>query len=330
MPSRLSLRIILPCLRTARVAVAMTMSMAVAMPQVATAQASQGAAPGLSQSTAPGGAAGSTTGPATATTAADGTIAPDPPSEDAFVKAVEDARATYVTGLNDLVRGVARPRRAEALCRQLPKGRVENWFGKVVVLTSSPGGKGVVAIEIAPKVTLSTNRTDAADEKDKTLIDPRSPLFAYAAVLAAGDRVQFSGTLLPATEDCFKEVGKDVMTSMSSPEFIIRFDALKKVIPPSANAVMSGQAKAMSIAQSSDYVRDAVDIIASGVACGADNRRVFAIIIKVLIKATAGQSPDQRDALIGLMFTPPSASTQNKDNCTAKLSALDRLEAEAS
>jgi hypothetical protein len=267
---------------------------------------------------------------APAASPAEGTIAPNPPVEDAFIKAVEEARATYVGGLNDLVRGVARPRRAEALCRVVPKGRVENWVGKVVVLGSSPGGKGVVAIEVAPKVTLSTNRTDAIDDKDKTLIDPRSPLFAYAAVLAVGDRVQFSGTLLPGTDDCFKEVGKDVMTSMSSPEFVVRFDALKKVIPPSANAVMSGQAKAMSIAQSSDYVRDSVDIIAAGVACGADNRRVFAIIIKVLIKATAGQPPDQRDALIGLMFTPPSASTQNKENCDAKLSALDRLEAEAS
>jgi hypothetical protein len=299
----------LRCHPAARVAGILMLLALLAMPELARGQAAPApAAPAL----------------------AEGTIAPNPPVEDAFIKAVEDARATYVTGLNDLVRGVARPRRAEALCRILPKGRVENWVGKVVVLGSSPGGKGVVAIEITSKVTLSTNRTDAIDEKDKTLIDPRSPLFAYAAVLAVGDRVQFSGTLLPGTEDCFKEVGKDVMTSMSSPEFVIRFDALKKLVPPSANAVLSGQAKAMSIAQSSDYVRDSVDVIASGVACGADNRRVFAIIIKVLIKATAGQPPDQRDALIGLMFTPPSASTQNKENCDAKLSALDRLEAEAS
>ena len=155
-------------------------------------------------------------------------------------------------------------------------------------------------------------------------------MFAYAAVLAVGDRVQFSGTVLPGPDDCFKEVGKDTMTSMSTPEFIIRFDALKKVVPPSANAVLSGQARAMSIAQSSDYVRDAVDIIAGGVACGAENRRVFAIIIKVLIKASAGQPPDQRDALIGLMFTPPSPTSQSKENCEGKLSALDRLETEAS
>jgi hypothetical protein len=257
------------------------------------------------------------------------TMVPTPPAEDAFIKAVDDSRATYVGGLNDLVRGVARPRRAEALCRILPKGRIDNWVGKVAVLGSSPGGRGVVSIEIAPKLTLATNRNEAADEKDKTLIDVRAPLFAYAAVLAVGDRVQFSGTLLPGTEDCFKEVGKDIMTTMSSPEFIIRLDALKKVIPPSANQVLSGQAKAMSIAQSSDYVRDSVDIIAGGVACGAENRRVFALIIKILIRATAGQPNDQRDALIGLMFTPPSQSAQTKENCDAKMAALDRLEAEA-
>lgn len=271
------------------------------------------------------------TGAACAQAAVDSsTMVPNPASEDAFIKAVEDSRTAFIGGLNDMVRGVARPRRAEALCRVLPKGRADNWVGKVAVLGSSPGGRGVVAIEIAPKVLVSTNRAEPADDKDKTLIDAKSPLFAYAAVLAVGDRVQFSGTLLPGSEDCFKEVGKDIMTTMSSPEFIIRLDAMKKVIPPSANQVLSGQAKPMSIAQSSDYVRDSVDIIASGVACGAENRRVFAIIIKVLIRATAGQPGDQRDALIGLMFTPPSASTQNKENCEGKLAALDRLETEAS
>ena len=259
-----------------------------------------------------------------------GTLAPAPPAEDAFTKAVDDARAGYLSSLNDLARGVARPRRAEALCKALPRGRIDNWVGKLAILGSSPGGRGVVAIELAPRLTVATQRTEAADEKDHTLIDVRSPLFTAAAVLAVGDRVIFSGTLLPGSDDCFKEAGKDVATSMSSPEFILHLDSIRKVIPPNANAVLSGQAKAMSIAQSSDYVRDSVDIIAGGVACGADNRRVFALIIKILIRATAGQSNDQRDALIGLMFTPPSQASQVKENCDSKLSALDRLEAEAS
>ena len=263
--------------------------------------------------------------------------APSPPvmppqaaSEDAFIRAVEDARTAYDTGINDLVRSVARPRRAEALCRAVPRGRVENWTGKLAVLASSPGGKGIIAIDVGPKITLATNRTDAADAADHTLIDTRAPLFAYAAALAVGDRVQFSGTLVGGGEDCFKEVGKDLQTSMLTPEFVIRLDSIRKVVPPPANAVLSGQAQPMSIAQSSDFVRDAVDIVAGAVACGAEQRRVFATIIKVLIRATAGQSVEQRDALIGLMFNPPSAASQAKEDCPAKVSAFDRLEAEAS
>ena len=253
-----------------------------------------------------------------------------PTIEDQFIKAVDDGRQTFSNGLNDMVRGVARPRRAEALCRLVPRGRMENWVGKLATLGSSPGGRGVVGIELASKLIVSTNRTEAADDKDKTLIDVRSPLFGNAAVLAVGDRVQFSGTFVTGPDDCFKEVGKDVAASMTAPEFIMRLDAIKKVIPPTATAVLSGQAAAMSIAQSSDYVRDAVDIIAGGTACGAESRRVFAIIIKVLIRATVGQSPEQRDALIGLMFSPPSAQAQAKENCDAKSAALDRLEAEVS
>lgn len=253
-----------------------------------------------------------------------------PPAEDGFIKAIEDARQSYTSGINDMVRGIARPRRAETLCRVVPRGRIENWIGRMALLASSPGGRGVVGIEISPKVLIATNRTDAADERDKTLIDTRSPLFANAAALAVGDRVQFTGTLVLGTEDCFKEVGKDVKTSMTEPEFIFRLEAIKKVVPPPVNQVLTGQAPPMSIAQSSDFVRDAVDTIAGGVACGADQRRVFGIIIKLLIRATAGQSIEQRDALISLMFSPPSAQSQARENCEAKLGALGRLEEDAS
>ena len=258
--------------------------------------------------------------------------APPPAStiEDAFIKAVDDARATYAAGLNDLIRGAARPRRAEALCRAVPRGRMENWTGKLAVLASSPGGKGIVAIEVGSRITLATNRTDAADVQDKTLIDTRAPLFAYAASLAVGDRVQFSGTLLGGSEDCFKEAGRELAPSMTTPEFVVRLDSIRKVVIPASNAVLSGQAAPMSIAQSSEYVRDAVDTVGGAVACGAEQRRVFAAIIKVLIRATAGQSTEQRDALIGLMFNPPGNSSQTKDDCPAKISAFDRLDAEAS
>lgn len=279
------------------------------------------AAPAVAQAQAPA-------APATPPTTS-GSFA-TPAIEDQFIKAIDEARQTFSNGLNDMVRGVARPRRAEALCHLVPRGRMDNWTGKLATLGSSPGGRGIVGVELASKLVISTNRTEAADDKDKTLIDVRSPLFGNAAVLAVGDRVQFSGTLIGGTDDCFKEVGKDVAASMTAPEFVMRLDAIKKVIPPTANAVLAGQATAMSIAQSSGYVRDAVDIIAGGTACGSESRRVFAIVIKVLIRATVGQSPEQRDALIGLMFSPPSAQAQAKENCDTKAAALDRLEAEVS
>ena len=268
--------------------------------------------------------------PPPAAAPAPATMGTQPAAEDGFIKAVEEARQTYSNGVNDMVRGVARPRRAEALCRAVPRGRVENWIGKMAVLASSPGGRGVVAIEVGPQILIATNRTDAADDKDKTLLDTRSPLFASAAALAVGDRVQFSGTLISSTDDCFKEVGKDVKISLTEPEFVLRLDAIKKVVPPPASAVLSGQAAPMSIAQSSDFVRDSVDTIAAATVCGAEQRRVFGIVIKLLIRATAGQSVEQRDALISLMFTPPSAQTQVRENCDARLSALDRLEGEVS
>ncbi len=248
--------------------------------------------------------------------------------QERFVRAVEEGRQAYTAGANDLARGAARPRRAEALCRIVPRGRVDNWVGKVVTLASSAGGRGVIAIEVAPRVVVATNRADAGDEADRTLLDPRAVLFANASTLAPGDRVQFSGLLLPGSTDCFREVGRDVAASMTQPEFIIRLDGLRKVVPPPTNAVLSGQVPPMSIAQSSEYVRDAVETIAGASACGVENRRVFGVIIKVLIRAAAGQSSEQRDLLIDLMFNPASERAQAKENCDMKQVSLDRLEAE--
>ena len=267
-------------------------------------------------------------GPVMAQGAAPLPVAASTDVQERFVRAVEEARQAYTGGVNDLARGAARPRRAEALCRIVPRGRVENWVGKVVTLASSAGGRGVIAIEMAPRVVIATNRADAGDEADRTLLDPRTILFANASTLAPGDRVQFSGQLLPGTADCFKEVGRDAATSLTQPEFVIRLDALRKVVPPPSNAVLSGQVPPMSIAQSSEYVRDAVEVIAGASACGVENRRVFGVIIKVLIRATAGQSSEQRDLLIDLMFNPASERAQAKEACDMKTVALDRLESE--
>lgn len=281
-------------------------------------------APPAAAPAAPAAPSSSSAGPAPAVMGA------PPPAQEAFVKAVDEARATYMAGINDMVRGIARPRRAEALCRALPRPRVENWFGRLVTLTSSPGGRGVIGIQVAPKLVFATQRTEAADDKDRTLIEVRSPLFAAASALAVGDLVQFSGTLFPGGDDCFRELSKDVANSMTSPEFLLRLEAIRKVVPPPVNAVLSGQAQAMTLAQSGEFVRDSVDVIAGAVACGVEQRRVFATIIKVLIRASAGQPTEQRDNLISMMFAQPSQTAQTQENCPAKITLFERLEADAS
>lgn len=149
-----------------------------------------------------------------------------PPSQRAFIAAVEAGQTAYRSGANDMQKGAARPARAKAICSTLSSKAVSDWVGQVYKLSSNGDGKGVLSIKIAKDVTVATWNNAVSDIGDKTLIEPDSALFGRASSLSQGQWVKFSGTFRPSSVDCVLEGSITLSGSLTEPDFIFRFSEI--------------------------------------------------------------------------------------------------------
>ena len=155
-----------------------------------------------------------------------------PTSQKGLVLAVKAAVEAYTGSGNDLQRGAARPARAHAICKAVPKRRADRWIGKLKTISTNSDGWGVLAVSLTPQITVGTMPNSWADIKDKTLISPKSPVYASAAKLKEGDLVVFSGTFANGDTDCFGEKSLTMSGSMMRPDFVFRFSAISRFDPP--------------------------------------------------------------------------------------------------
>jgi hypothetical protein len=148
------------------------------------------------------------------------------PDEARLIDIVADARQAYRAGANDMAKGAARPARAHALCAVFPRLDVNDWTGKVAVLSTNNDGRGILSVEIAKDVQITTWNNALSDASSNTLLAPDSALFRKAVALHVGQSVTFAGTFFAATPDCIKESSLTIEGAMTKPEFIFRFSNL--------------------------------------------------------------------------------------------------------
>ena len=121
-----------------------------------------------------------------------------------------------------------RTARRDRLCRELPSRAVNNWTGIVTMAPAAGDGPPVLAVRTATGVTLSTWRNAATDAADRTLMPTGTDVFRSAADLKPGARVVFSGVFYPDAEDCLREKNMNVRDSMTQPDFLFRFTAIRR------------------------------------------------------------------------------------------------------
>ncbi|MCA3451160.1 MAG: hypothetical protein INF92_12485 [Rhodobacter sp.] len=176
---------------------------------------------------------------------------PMPADQIAFHSIIEASRQAYDDAPNDLVRGAERPKRSQAICDAVQSHEVKEWIGQVYKLTGTADGRGVISIELAGDIWLSTWNNASSDIKYATLINPGSDLFSRISTLSEGDEVVFSGTFFPdgSGKDCFNEISLMESSSMSQPEFVFAFSDVRandgETAPlPSATTVTKAPAAA--------------------------------------------------------------------------------------
>lgn len=152
-----------------------------------------------------------------------------PNEERDFIAAVERARNAYGVGANDMAKGASRPLRAKEVCSAVPSARAENWIGTLATLSSNSDGRGVLGVEVAKDLALTTWNNDVSDVRDQTLLTPGSEVFNRAAAMKTGDVVRFSGDFAKSDTDCFRESSLTLHGSMTDPAYIMKFRSIELV-----------------------------------------------------------------------------------------------------
>jgi hypothetical protein len=154
---------------------------------------------------------------------------PSMPADEAkFIEVVTKAQSAYKTAKTDFAKGAIRPKRAKAICAAMNSTQANNWVGKLIRLTTNGDGKGVLAVEIAPGITVQTFNTALADIGSDTLVEPESRLYLALGELSQGDQVKFSGSFFANPTDCLQESSLTMSGSLTSPEFVMRFVNVQK------------------------------------------------------------------------------------------------------
>jgi hypothetical protein len=146
-----------------------------------------------------------------------------PQDQKQFVEIVERFDRAYAQADSDIAKDATRLQRAKAICAAIRTPLVQNWTGTVFKVSSNREGKGVLELTLSTHMRVTTWNDSIADIGDKTLIDPKSPLFDQAILLKKNQQVLFSGSFIPDSMNCFRETSMTLSESMDEPEFLFRF-----------------------------------------------------------------------------------------------------------
>jgi hypothetical protein len=145
-----------------------------------------------------------------------------PPTEVAFIQAIEDGRSEATSDSTELQRSVAQTERDAALCAVSNNGVIDGWRGEVVEIGANGDGLAHVKIEIADGVILQTWNNAFSDALDGTLIPPGTPAFDNLVQMEEGAQVTFYGQTVGSDTACVKGSNITDTFYMIDPNFIVR------------------------------------------------------------------------------------------------------------
>lgn len=152
-----------------------------------------------------------------------------PEAEQEFVKIVQEGQDKAEDG-NEVTVVAARKQRADDICQLLPESlKITDWIGEVADVETTLGGdSGILDIEIANDINVTTWNNGFSDAGDGTLIDPDSDVYAALGDLEEGDEVTFSGAFVDAGDDCISEQSVFDTNGMKTPAFVFKFSEVSK------------------------------------------------------------------------------------------------------
>ena len=155
-----------------------------------------------------------------------------PLQEKMFIEIVSKAQKDSFSANNDMQKGGIKRERDKSICALMSSLRIENWIGNIKNIDANSDGRGILAIEIAPDIILTTTNNELSDMMLPSLIDPSSALFQTASSMREGQKVEFSGNFFNGIDgDCVFEQSLTLDGKILEPEFVFKFTALSVPTP---------------------------------------------------------------------------------------------------
>ncbi len=149
------------------------------------------------------------------------------PAEQArFIQSVTPYVARFKQVKNELQQTVLRDERRHTLSSALNTYEVNGWIGTVSGLSTNSEGKAVLSVRVAPSIRIKTWNNSISDISSETLIEKTSPLYAALLNMTPGQKIRFSGSFFPSSDDYITETSLTIDGSMKSPEFLFRFSSV--------------------------------------------------------------------------------------------------------
>lgn len=155
---------------------------------------------------------------------------PQSKQQEKFLQFVTTAQGEAEDADNDLQRGAALSTRNESICQLIGSGKVQNWTGEIVDLDANGEGKGILGIELADNVVVTTWNNAFSDIGDETLIEADTKLFSDAVSMEEGQIAKFSGEFVESMGGpCINDSRMTLGGSLEDPSFIFRFSDIAPV-----------------------------------------------------------------------------------------------------
>lgn len=146
-----------------------------------------------------------------------------------FQETVASFYSPYRAAPNELRKSKIRAERRAALQKLMPNRGVKDWIGKLTTMRTTGKGNAYIEIELEEGMIVKTMNNEFSDSGLRTLINMESKLFSQIENLQEGDLIKFSGEFGSKEQDYLWETSMTELGSMTEPEFLFRFTAIKGI-----------------------------------------------------------------------------------------------------
>lgn len=152
-----------------------------------------------------------------------------PRDQEIFINSVSQHQELFRNAKNELQQSAIRDQRKLAISNALNNLFVSSWIGTINQLETNSEGKAILSVRLSPNIEVKTWNNALSDISSNTLIAKDDNLYNELFNLAAGQKVEFSGSFFPSDIDHVEETSLTIEGSMRNPEFLFKFQSVKPV-----------------------------------------------------------------------------------------------------